>query len=299
MKTFLLGILGLVLLYGCGRVKLLEKGAPKYISETKEWHNGRVARLKRDNGWLNLVGLYWLKQGENTFGSDKSNSLVFPEKAPKSIGAFYLKDSVVSVKINADEDVLIDSAAVKEMKLKNDNEANTSIMELGSLKWYVIKRGNKFGIRLRDLEAQLLKEFEGVDTFPVNEDWRIKAEFVEYNPPKNISIPTIIGTVEEDFSPGALRFTINEKQYSLDPTKAGSGYFLIFADLTSGEETYGAGRFLYVEEPDSLGNIYIDFNRAYNPPCAFTKYATCPLPPEQNRLKVRITAGEKNFGEHY
>ncbi|MCB0745274.1 MAG: DUF1684 domain-containing protein, partial [Ignavibacteriae bacterium] len=132
--------------------------------------------------------------------------------------------------------------------------------------------------------------------FPINPKWKINAKFIPYDKPKEVSIPTILGTVEKDFSPGKLDFSIDEKQYSLEPTSAGEGLFVVFADLTSGEETYGAGRFLYVDGPDTNNNVVLDFNKAYNPPCAFTKYATCPLPSDENKLRVRIEAGEKNYG---
>ncbi len=240
-----------------------------------------------------------MKEGENTFGAGRSNDFIFEgENIPESIGVFELKDSVVTINVAENVDVLIDSAKVKTAILKNDFEENTTLMELGSLRWFIIKRGDKLGVRVRDLEAKLLTEFEGIDTFPINEDWKVEAKFVEYDPPKKIVIPDVLGNFNESESPGALKFNVDGTEYSLDPTEASSGYFLIFADLTSGEETYGAGRFLYVEPPDSTGKIYIDFNKAYNPPCAFTKYATCPLPPKQNHIKLRVTAGEKNFSEH-
>ena len=153
-----------------------------------------------------------------------------------------------------------------------------------------------YGVRLRDLNAEILKTFEGVDRFPVNEDWNIKAKFEPFESPKEIDIPTILGTVEKDFAPGKLVFSINQENYEILPTSAGDGLFIIFADQTSGVETYGAGRFLYIDGPDSNNIVNLDFNKAYNPPCAFSKYATCPLPPKENQLKVRITAGEKNYG---
>ena len=296
-KTILL-MLGLLFLFACSSESYREKGSKEYMNEIKEWHKSRIERLKRPNGWLNLVGLHWLKEGKNTFGSGPGNDFIFEGKnIPESIGVFELKDSIVTINVNENVDVLVDSAKIKTAVLKNDFEENTTLMELGSLRWFIIKRGDQLGVRVRDLNAKLLIEFEGIDTFPINEDWKVEAKFVEYDPPKKIVIPDVLGNFNESESPGALKFNVDGNEYSLDPTEASSGYFLIFADLTSGEETYGAGRFLYVEPPDSTGKIYIDFNKAYNPPCAFTKYATCPLPPKQNHIKLRVTAGEKNFGE--
>lgn len=279
--------------------ELKEKGSSEYITAIKEWHNKRIENLKKDNGWLNLAGLFWMMPGENRFGSDKSNDLVFPEgKAPLFMGSFFLKDSVVNIRINDSVEVLLENREdVTEMELKHDQQKGTSILDHGSLRWNVIKRGDRYGIRLRDLDAELVRNFPGIDTFPVNDDWKIEAEFEEYNPPKEIEVPNVIGTIEIERSPGALIFKKEGISYRLDVTDSGRSYFVIFADLTSGKETYGAGRFLSVDKPDSTGKIYIDFNKSYNPPCVFTKYATCPLPPKQNHLKLEITAGEKNFGE--
>ncbi|MDQ7818170.1 MAG: DUF1684 domain-containing protein [Melioribacteraceae bacterium] len=287
-----------LLLFNC-TPKLQEKGSPNYISGIKEWHKKRVENLKKDNGWLNLVGLYWLNQGENKFGSDKSNDVIFPaDKAPLFMGSFLLQDSIVTIKINDSVEVLLENCEqVTEMELKHDQQKGTTILDHGSLRWNLIKRGNRFGIRLRDLDAELVKNFPGIETFPVNDNWRIEAEFEEYNPQREIEIPTVIGTIEKEKSPGAIVFEMEGTEYRLDVTDAGKSYFVIFADLTSGIETYGAGRFLSVDKADSTGKIFIDFNKAYNPPCVFTKYATCPLPPKQNHIKLEITAGEMNFGE--
>lgn len=274
-----------------------QKGSETYIKEIQEWDKSRVERLKSDNGWLNLVGLYWLKEGENTFGSDKNNDIVFPPNAAPKMGSFTLSDSTVTVKVNEEVDVLIDSQLVKNAVLRSDIDDSTTIMSYGSLRWYAIVRdGGKFGIRLRDLEAPLVKNFEGIERFPINEDWRIEATWIPLDPPKELVIPNIIGTTSEAKAYGRLDFEVDDKTYSLYPTGQES-LFIIFADQTSGVETYGAGRFLYTDGPDSNNVVILDFNKAYNPPCAFTKYATCPLPPKENQLKIRITAGEKNFGE--
>lgn len=272
------------------------KGSPEYISEIEQWKSKRIENLKKETGWLNLVGLYWLIEGENTFGSASNNDLVFPEFAPKLIGRFIKKDSVITLKVENGIDIKSNDKIISEIELNSDMTGNPTILEWNSLKWFLIKRGDKFGIRLRDLNADLVQNFPGINSFTINEDWKINAKFVPFDTPKKIAIPTIIGTIEEEISYGKLVFIIEDKEYSLIPTSANERLFIVFADLTSGEETYGAGRFLYVEKPDSNNNVIVDFNKAYNPPCAFTKYATCPLPPDENKLKVRITAGEKNFG---
>ncbi|MBI1937597.1 MAG: DUF1684 domain-containing protein [Ignavibacteriales bacterium] len=297
MRKFFPLLLVIIVLTSCQN-ELREKGTPEYISEIKEWHKKRIENLKKENGWLNLVGLLWLNEGENKFGSDQSNNLVFPEgKAEPFMGSFFLKDSTVTIEINKNVKVFLkDGGQIEKMILRHDQQPETTVLSYGSLRWFVIKRGDRYGIRLRDLEADLVKNFSGIETYPVNSDWKFEAKFEKYDPPKKIAVPNILGTIDEEKSPGALVFSKDGKEYKVDALDEGDSYFLIFADETSGIETYGGGRFLYTPKADSTGKLLIDFNRAYNPPCVFTKYATCPLPPKQNHLKMQITAGEKNYG---
>jgi hypothetical protein len=284
------------LIQGCNKIK--GKGDSAYIASINKWHKERIERLKKENGWLNLVGLYWLNEGENSFGSGLSNKIIFPkDKAPAFIGIIRLKYGRVSIKINKGIDVKSGGKYVSELNLVSDSADNPTVLSLGSLIWVLISRNGKYGIRLRDIDATLAKNFSGIKTYPVNVDWRINAEFEPYNSPKIIPVATIIGTVEKDTVPGVLVFKVDGKEYKLDPIQEGNKFFIIFADKTNGSETYGAGRFLYASKPDSSGKVVLDFNEAYNPPCAFTKFATCPLPPEQNYLNLKVTAGEKIYGE--
>jgi len=277
----------------------VQNADPAYLNEIEQWHAKRIENLKKENGWLNLVGLYWLKEGENKFGSAKDNDIIFPSKAPDYIGKLTLKDSIVALKVLPGVKVLFNNVEVNEMTLQNDLTGNPTILRLDSFRWFIIKRGARYGVRLRDLETPLIKEFKGIERFPVNKDWRIEAAFVPYNPPKKIMVPNILGDSEEEVVSGKLVFKIENKEFSLDPIDSGDRFFIIFADETNGESTYGAGRFLYTNKQDSTGKVIIDFNKAYNPPCVFTKFATCPLPPEENRLGVKITAGEKSFGDEH
>ncbi len=296
MKNKLVYALQLLIMFsivvGCSK----EEEDTSYVKGIKAWHKNRIDNLTKPTSWLSLVGLRWLKEGENTFGSDKSNNLVFTNKAPLFGGSFFLQDSVVTIKVNKNVEILVDSVAVTEMELGNDMTGKPTTMTYGSLSWYVIKRsGDRYGIRVKDSENDLLKNFDGIETFPVSKEWLIEAAFEEYDPPKKVMIPNVTGHADEDKSPGKLVFEVDGKSFSLDVLDSGNRFFVIFADMTNGEETYGAGRFLSVEKPDSTGKTLIDFNKAYNPPCAFTKYATCPLPPKDNMLKVAIEAGEKSF----
>lgn len=272
------------------------KGTAEYISKIKEWHNQRIVNLRKETGWLNLAGLYWLKDGENKFGSGKNNDIVFPEgKAPDTIGSLFLKDSIVTISVKTDVKVISAGKQVSNLQLLNDQQNNTTILEYSSLRWFIIKRGAKYGIRLRDLEAPLVKSFKDINTYPINSDWKLETKLEPFKHPMKIEVPNILGMKEEENSPGLLVFNKDGVEYKLLPVEEGNKYFLIFADETSGIETYGAGRFLYADKVDSNGLTILDFNKAYNPPCAFTHFATCPLPPRQNHLKLSITAGEKKF----
>ena len=299
-NIFFLAILTIALLiYSCKNENLVQKGSPEYISEVEQWDQKRISRLKEETGWLNLAGLFWLKEGENKFGSAKNNDIIFPF-GPGQIGSLFLTDSIVTIKVNPGVEVLHNGTSVSEMIMNDDYSDSTTFLQTGSLKWNIIKRTKGFAIRLRDLSSKLVKEFKGIERFPINVDWKIEAKFNIYDPPKKIMIPDIVGTVDEESSPGAAVFEVDGKTFSMDALDAGgSRIWFIFADETSGEETYGAGRFLYTDKPDSLGKVILDFNKAYNPPCVFSKFATCPLPPKDNYLKLRITAGEKMWGEDH
>ena len=295
---FVVFFLAFLLLQACGNKSKNVNASVDYQYEVNLWHSKRINGLKKDTGWLNLVGLYWLENGENTIGSSQNNKIIFPKNAPLEIGVVTLKDSTLFFNSSKNVGVQIDGEkTISNVELKPDVSGNTTVLEVGSFRWFIIKRGEKYGIRLRDLEAELLNNFEGIERFPIDSLWNINAKFEKYNTPKKVLIPTAIGTVEKSFSPGKLIFDINNVEYSLEPTIAGRGLFVVFADLTSGEETYGAGRFLYVDGPNSNNIVKLDFNKAYNPPCAFTPYATCPLPTEENKIRVRISAGEKKFNK--
>ena len=271
-----------------------------YLNFINDWDSKRVERLKSKTGWLNLVGLFWLEEGENKFGSDKSNDVVFPEgKADKFLGSFTLEDGVVKVKINTGSEVLNENKKINGIVMLPDTASETTILDHKSLSWFVIIRGERVGIRLRDHDSELVKNFKGIERFPVDTTWKVKARLIPHNSPKKIIVPNIVGTFNEEENPGKIVFERNGQEFSIEPIVSGDQYFLIFADETSGIETYGAGRFLYSPVADENGNLIIDFNKAYNPPCAFTKFATCPLPPKENHLKLAITAGEKNWGSNH
>lgn len=288
-------IFTILLLFGC-----TVKSHDDYIVKIESWQKKRVKKLIRDDGWLSLVGLFPLKEGVNTFGSAKQNDLRFPEKAPAFLGKFILEKESVRLKAHSEAGIIINDSLVESSMLENDLSGKPTIMRYKSLSWYVIKRGEDFLIRLKDSENPDIKNFKGIDTYAVDAKWRVKARLEPYNPPKTIPVLTALGNMLDEPYPGALVFEINGKSYHLDPIAAETDkkYFIIFSDETSGRTTYGAGRFLAVDKVDEKGETFIDFNKAYNPPCAFNDFATCPLPPKQNHIPVKITAGEKDYGLH-
>ena len=301
-KTLILfaALLTLLSIYSCKNETLEAKGSPEYFEEIKQWDQKRMERLKADDGWLNLVGRSWLKPGENKFGSAKDNDVVIESnKVPEYMGVFVFQDSTVTMKVNDGVEVLFNGNPVKEMVMIGDTKKEMTVFQHKSIKWNLIVRNELYGIRFRDLESEAVKNFKGIERFPVNEDWKITAEFKAFNPPKKMSVPNVLGQVDEELSPGAVVFKIGEQNYSIQTIDAGDKLWLIFADGTSGEETYGGGRFLYTDKADSTGKVIVDFNKAYNPPCVLTKFATCPLPPKENYLTLRITAGEKMWGGHH
>ena len=266
-----------------------------YIKALKAWHQKRIESLKSENGWLNLAGLFWLEEGQNTFGKADNNQIVFPKGSAK-MGTFTLNKGEVTIDIDPKAEVLVNNERVSKLKIFPAEKP--MILKSGSLRWFVIKRGDKYGIRLRDLESDELKHFTDIETYTIDTNWRIKAKFEPAFVGKTIDITDVLGQVTPQPSPGTLVFSINGQVYRLDVLDDGDEFFILLADETSAKETYGGGRFLYTNKPDADGNVELDFNKAINPPCAFTMFATCPLPPKQNRLPIAIAAGEKNYGEH-
>ena len=274
-------------------------GSPR--EEVLKWREQREARLKSDTGWLTLAGLFWLKEGDNRFGADPGNEIALPEgSAPARAGVLAFHDGRTVVTMAPGVEAAIGGKPVSRSELKPDSSGSPDILALGRLTMQVIKRGDKYGIRLKDTESKARKEFTGLRWYPIDDSYRVTARFVPYDPPRMIMVPTVLGTTEEMPCPGKAVFTIKGREMSLEPVIEEPGaeeLFYIFKDETSGEQTYPAGRFFYTAMPKD-GSVVLDFNKAYNPPCAFTPYATCPLPPAQNRLKARIEAGELNYEHH-
>jgi len=275
-----------------------ESGQTTYLDEIQKWRSERLEEVNGEDGWTTLVGLFWLKPGLNKLGSDLSNDILLPRSsAPSFVGSIRLDNQVVRLEADAKTGITSDGKPVANLELKSDEKDKPTILKLGSLKLFLIKRSERLGLRVKDIRNPARSNFAGLEYFPVNLKWNLKATFEAYNPPKIVPIVNVLGMVENMTSPGALRFEIDGTNYRLDAVleKGSKQLFIIFADKTSGKETYGAGRYLYAEQPNTDGKVILDFNKSLNPPCAFTKFATCPLPPRQNRLNLRVEAGEKKY----
>ena len=271
----------------------------KHQSDVEEWYSNRVASLKADEGWLNLIGLYWLNEGPNSFGSDPRSVLHLDSDVfPAILGIFELEGEKVFF-IPKTDGIESEGDQITTRTLIFDIENELSL-KLGfqSLRWNIIKRSDAIGVRVRDLEGKAIAEFEGIERYPVSLEWRLEGKFVPYEPLREIAITNVLGQTSQNPSPGYVEFQKDDKKYQIDALEEGDELFLIFADETSGGETYGGGRYMYVNNPGPNGTTVLDFNKAYNPPCVFTPHATCPLPPRQNMLDLEIKAGERDFGEH-
>jgi uncharacterized protein (DUF1684 family) len=255
--------------------------AATYSDEIAAWRKQREQRLQAPGGWLSVAGLFWLHEGTNTFGKDAANEIVLPD-GPSRAGAFELHGGKVTVAMDGEtRELWADSA---------------DVATVGRLSLFVLKRGDKYAIRLKDPDSEYRRAFHGIEYYSADPAYRVSAAWVAE--PKKIPILNILGQTEDMESPGVAVFSLHGQEYRLRPvleTADAAELFFIFRDQTSGKETYGAGRFLYSAMPKD-GKVELDFNKAYNPPCAFTPYATCPLPPTENRLPIKIEAGEKKYG---
>jgi uncharacterized protein (DUF1684 family) len=275
-----------------------------YQQSIEQWRALRVARLTAADGWLSLIGLEWLQEGANKVGSAQDNDIVL-QAGPAHLGVVTLdKAGQVHITLADGISATVDGKVVHEATLIDDAHATgnavPTTVAFGTANFYVIDREGRKALRVKDSATAARQHFLGIDNFPIDPSWRIVADWVPFNPPHDLQMGSVIGTIDTVKVPGKAVFTRDGHTYELLPyqEEPGGELFFVLADRTSGHETYGAARFLYAALPVN-GKLVLDFNKAYNPPCAFTSYATCPLAPPENRLDLRITAGEKKYrGEH-
>ena len=266
-------------------------------AQTKAWHQKRLERLRAEDGWLTLVNLHWLEEGDTVAGSAEDAALRLPSSAPARLGTFNRRGLEVRFAPARGVDLSSGGKPFAGGAVRTDATGDPDVLRHGTLQLLAIVRGNRVAVRVRDSAAETRRNFHGIPRFPVRADWRKDARFERAAPGGTVSIPNVLGEVEDVPLAGTATFTHQGKDYRLEATREGDKLFFVFGDLTNRKETYGAGRFLYADGPVD-GRVVLDFNRAYNPPCAFTPYATCPLPPRQNKLPIQVDAGELRFGEH-
>lgn len=276
--------------------------ADAYTKEIETYRHDREARLRGESGWLSLIGLFWLTDGVQRMGSDPRADIVLPaSSAPASAGTLTVKDGRVTIALLPGATATVDGKPITAAReLRADNPGPPDVVMIGSVSLQVIKRAGHLGIRLKDGNSPARRAFTGLRFFPIRPSYRVAARFVAHEHPVAITVPSATGPAQTLQSPGAAVFRLDGHEYRLDaileePTD--TELFFIFRDQTSAHETYGAGRFLYTPLPRD-GQVIVDFNKAFSPPCAFTPYATCPLPPPENRLKVAIPVGERAPAPH-
>jgi len=281
---------------------------PSYRQQLLTWRADRLAELTADDGWLTVVGLFWMHEGQNHAGSGKGMDLTLAPPAPADFGTFawqgervtFIPAAGVAVRTAIQgargTEATTPSAVTGAIAIETDK----TVLQQGSLQMVVIRRGQRVGLRVRDRDSAARRAFKGLEYFPIQESRRVRARYEAFDPPRRVPIVNVLGDQNDMISPGRLVFELDGVRHSLDAlyeTEEKKDLFIILRDRTSGESTYPAGRYMHVPLPVK-GETELDFNRAYNPPCAFTEFATCPLPPKQNWLKVKVEAGEKAFGHH-
>jgi uncharacterized protein len=269
---------------------------PSYERDIERWRRRRLARLTSPRGWLSLVGLEWLEEGENPVGSDPSNRVVLPS-GPARAGAIDVRDGRATARFDRAAGVALGEEPVSVLPLRDDAEGDPSLLRLGTVTFFVVNREGELAVRVRDSESPTRREFKGLEFYPVDPRWRVEARFEPHDPPRSVPVPTILGRDETYPEPGAVAFEVDGATHRLEAflEKPATDLFIVFGDRTNGAGTYGGGRYLHADLADDRGMVILDFNKAYNPPCVFTPFATCALPLTENRLPIRIEAGEKAY----
>lgn len=263
-----------------------------------DWRQDRAEGLQAPDGWLSLIGLHWLSDGLNLVGTAPDNDVVLPA-GPDHVGRMEVDGGKVIFCRAAGTDVRIDGEKRPCATMTSDAAGEPTLVGFGSVTLYVIDREGNLGLRVKDSQADTRLDFAGLEYFEPDPAWRIEADFEPFDEPRSLDVPDITGIVQQLPSPGRVVFERNGRTHVLDAVRyeGDDELFLIVADRTNGRQTYGGGRYLYTPLPDAGNTVTVDFNRAYNPPCVFTAYATCPLPPPQNRLDLAIEAGERMYGD--
>ena len=292
MHTRMRRLLTVALLCGIG-MAAVRAVADDYKDEIKAWRIEHEANLKADDSWLTVSALFFLREGENSFGSSPRNDLTLPDGVPAEAGVFELRHGTVTLHAPPGSTLTVNDEAVTMAQLYPSERRAT--LTIGSVSLWVHRSGQRLAIRVRDPDSDIRKSFTGLDWYPVDERYRVRGQFTPHAEPMTVKTMTILGDIETLTSSGYVTLTVAGKEVRMLPVNSERRLWFIMRDLTSNDETYSAARFLYADAPDADGWTTVDFNMAYNPPCAFNPHTTCPLPPPDNRLGVRIEAGEKSY----
>lgn len=295
MKTTVvkLALLGVVLLSSARSTGETQVASEAYEQEILQWRTERLANLKAPSGYLNLVGLYWLENGTTLIGAAADNDIVFPDNAAPYVGKLQVSTDGVVLAAHSDADVRYEGIPADSIFISDDTTMNPVALTHGSLGWTIIKRDGRFALRLRDFEHPSLDNFAPLTYYPIDPALRVMATLQPFDAPKILDVGTTIeGLGYRPESPGTVTFEIDGVTHELEAYTSGNRLFFVFGDQTSGRETYPAGRFVYASWPGEEGKTILDFNKSYNPPCAFNAFATCPVASPRNRLKTRIEVGE-------
>lgn len=268
-----------------------------YAQLIEKWRSDQETNLKKETGWLTVAGLFWLKEGINTVGAGEKFDVRLTDNFKKGkFGEIDFEKGMAALKVESGVEAQADGNNISTpVNLMSDEKGKPTEIRAGSQTFFLIKREERFGIRLKDSNSEARRNFKGRHWFPIDESYKVTARLEAFPEPKEVMVPNVLGGTFKMKSPGILKFSLKGKEHSLQPVDEGDGtLFIIFRDTSSLGETYKSGRFLYADKPVN-GEAVLDFNKAENPPCAFTPYATCPLPPPQNNLEVEIEAGEKRY----
>ena len=284
---------------GCdsGNAENLASSA-KHVAEVEEWRIERLEALRAEDGYINLAGLFWLEEGRYSFGSSPDNDLQFPPTAAARIGEFEVTADGVFMTVADGANVAVDGEPVQSVHMRDDTSEAPVTASSGELAWVVVNRTGKFAVRLRDFEHRALTELPPIPFFDIDPEWRVEAEMRYFDEPRVMNVGTVIeGLGYNPVSPGVMVFTYAGVEYELEAYDVTEDLFFVFGDQTNRGETYPAGRFLHAPFPDENGMTVLDFNKSYNPPCAFGDFSTCPVASPKNRLPIRMEAGEKFIPE--
>jgi uncharacterized protein (DUF1684 family) len=291
-KSFLFVIFSFLCVYVCA-----QKTA--YHDEIEQWKQERLTELKSENGWLNLAGLFWIKEGKQYFGGSAADDIRFPIPSfPAQVGYFERNGNIVKQVIQKNIALLTNGVFQKEQLVFHADSLQQPQMSFAHYRWTLLQRDELIGIRFRDLKHPAVEALKTIPCFPIDTLFRVKAKLVTPLIPIKIPVANVLGQITQQFSPGKLVFNLKGETYSVDALQEGNKLFIVFGDRTSGQSTYASGRYLYAAMPGEDGITILDFNKAFNPPCVFTAYATCLLPPTQNILRTAVEAGEKMVGDH-